>query len=79
MVDDIRIDDVPEHVRDDQNESIQDVRTYLTGPSSLILVLVSWSRGVEASTQTPPSLNLIAVDRPPIGNTPYLANGLEER
>lgn len=76
MVNRIRIDDVPGYVSRRPSERIQ--KTYLTGPSSLILIFVSRSRGVEASTQTPPSLNLMAVDLPPIGNTPYLANGLEE-
>jgi hypothetical protein len=37
---------------------------------------VSSVSGVDASTQTPPCLNLIAVDRPPIGNNPSRANGL---
>lgn len=78
MMDDIRIDNVPAmDLCRRPSKSIQ--RTYLTGPSSLILVFVSWSRRVEASTQTPPSLNLTAVDLPPKGNMPYLANGLEER
>jgi hypothetical protein len=49
---------------------------HLTSPNSSIFMRVSSVSGVDASTQTPPCLNLIAVDRPPIGNNPSRANGL---
>ena len=49
---------------------------HLTSPSSSIFWRVSTVRGVDASTQTPPSFNLMAVDRPPIGTIPIRAKGL---
>jgi hypothetical protein len=53
-----------------------EVCAYFTGPSSSSFAFVSASRGVEASTQTPPSRNLIAVDRPPKGKIPNRVKGL---
>jgi len=50
--------------------------THLTSPSSSIFWRVSTVRGVDASTQTPPSFNLMAVDRPPIGTIPIRVKGL---
>lgn len=52
---------------------------HLTSPSSSILLRVSCVSGVDASTQTPPCRNLIAVDLPPIGNIPSRAKGLSSR
>lgn len=42
-----------------------------------MVALVSVSNGVEARIQTPPFRSLMAVDLPPTGNRPNLANGLE--
>jgi len=50
---------------------------HLTGPSSSSLVFVTESRGVDAKTHTPPLLSLIAVERPPTGNSPNRAKGLK--
>jgi hypothetical protein len=41
-------------------------------------VLVSAVNGVEARTQTSPDASLIAVERPPILNSPSRVNGLVE-
>jgi hypothetical protein len=52
--------------------------THLTGPISVSFVFVSSSNGVLASSQTPLSPDsLIAVDRPPMGNTPKREKGRE--
>ena len=51
--------------------------TYRTGPRESTFVFVSLLSGVEATTQTPPSESLTAVERPPMGNKPNsLENGL---
>ncbi len=40
-----------------------------------MVALVSVVNGVEATTQTSPDASLIAVERPPILNSPSLVNG----
>jgi len=50
--------------------------TNLTGPRRSMVALVSVVNGVEARTQTSPDASLIAVERPPILNSPSLVNGL---
>lgn len=50
--------------------------THLTGPISSNFAFVSSLKGVDASTHTSPFFNLMAVDRPPTGNSPKRANGL---
>jgi len=47
----------------------------LTGPRRSMVALVSVVNGVEATTQTSPDASLIAVERPPILNSPSLVNG----
>jgi len=42
----------------------------------LMVALVSAVNGVEARTQTSPDASLIAVERPPILNSPSRVNGL---
>ena len=51
---------------------------YRTGPRVSMVVLVSVSNGVDARIHTPPSRSLIAVERPPTGNNPNRANGLQD-
>lgn len=51
---------------------------YRTGPILSRVDLVSSSSGVEARSQTPPSFIRIAVERPPKGKIPNLANGLRK-
>ena len=54
------------------------VSTHRTSPSSAIALRVGPSSGVEARTQTPPSLRRAAVLRPPMGRIPKRENGREK-
>lgn len=52
--------------------------THCTGPRASTRSLVSGLKGVDAIAHTPPVDNLIAVDRPPMGNMPKnLLKGLQ--